>query len=79
MIPGVSFSPRMGRPQGGHSVLEWDDPRWVIHSLDGTTPGGSFSPRLERLQGGYSGLDRETTPGRLLVLGWNDSSEVIQF
>ena len=44
MTPGGSFSPRMERPQGGHSVLGWNDLR------------GSFSPRMELPQGVHSVL-----------------------
>ena len=66
MTPGGSFSPRMERLQGRHSILGWNDYRGIIQSQVGTTPGGSFSPRMEQLQGCHS------------VLGWNDSRGIVQ-
>ena len=45
MSAGVSFSPRMGRVQGCHSVLGWGECRGV-----------SFSPRTGRVQGCHSVL-----------------------
>ena len=54
--PGESFSHRLGRLQGSHSVLGYNDSRGVIVSLDGTTPWESFCPGMERLQGSLSVL-----------------------
>ena len=54
--PGESFSPKMERLQGRHSVQGWNDSRGVILSWDRSTPGESFCPGIERLQGSHSVL-----------------------
>ena len=59
--PGESFSPRMERPQGSHSVLGWNDSRGVILSWDGTKNGSHSVVGWNDSLGVFLSQDRRTT------------------